>query len=322
MEMADSRHRNVSRRARMHHDGHENFPQSRELAVFAEGLQRFTRQIAMVEQRQGQVFGQARVGGHGSKDLWRRIMHQPFQIGVGGEANFSWRVAAYPWRLRLLRRFLPAFFFVGRRFAHRLTPRCAAISSAPSTGRTKAKLTAACGCSAFMASRNAWRTSDDPWSTPPASATGTTPPLGHKRLITALASPASAWPARSMMARAVSSPCSAAFTTGPASSGNLGSEALAMRITSSGATFHDSAMVASNPLAFPKSNACSAAVTASLPTQKADPSSETFGPQPPARAVSPFWLRPKAIDPVPEITSTPGDVPNAARCAITWSPAT
>ena len=43
---------------------------SREMAgVFAEGLQRFTRQIAMVEQRQRQVFGQPRVGSHGGKNL-------------------------------------------------------------------------------------------------------------------------------------------------------------------------------------------------------------------------------------------------------------
>ena len=146
----------------MHHKSHADFAQSRKMAILVERLQRFARQIAMVEQRQRQVFRKTRVGSHSGKDLWRRIMRQLFQIGIDGEASFSWCVAAYPWRLRLLRRFLPAFILACCPLAHRLTPRCAAISSAPSTGRTNAKLTAACGCSAFMASRNAWRTSDDP----------------------------------------------------------------------------------------------------------------------------------------------------------------
>src|SRR5579864_9553956 len=275
----------------------------------------------MLEQRQRQIFRQARIGGHGNQDLRSRIMDQTLQVGISGNTYFL-VFTADARRLRLLRGFLQAFVLVGSPLAHRLTPRCAAISSAPSTGRTNAKLTAACGCSAFMASLKACRTRGDPCSTPPASATGTTPPSGHSRLMTALANPASALPARSVIARALASPCSAALTTGPASSGNRGSEEFANRITSSGATFQQSAIVASRPLLLPKSNACSAAVTASLPTQNAEPSSETFGPQPPARAVSPLWLRPKAIDPVPEITSTRGDVPNAARWAITWSPAT
>ena len=46
-------------------------------------------------------------------------------------------------QLGLLRRFLATFVLACCPLAHRLTPRCAAISSAPSTGRTKAKLTAA-----------------------------------------------------------------------------------------------------------------------------------------------------------------------------------
>ena len=68
----------------MHHDGQLHFALSRNLTVLAQGFQRFTRQIAVIEQRQRQVFRQARVGGHGGKDFRRRIVHQLLQVGVRG----------------------------------------------------------------------------------------------------------------------------------------------------------------------------------------------------------------------------------------------
>src|SRR5689334_8199710 len=61
---------------------------------------------------------------------------------------------------------------------------------------------------------------------------------------------------------------------------------------------------------------------ARLPIQCPEPSSLIANPHPPARAVAPLSLRPKQIDPVPEITITPGPDPNAACRAMTLSPTT
>src|SRR5262249_42973700 len=146
-------------------------------------LQRLAREVASLEQRKRQVFAEARVAGYGNQNLRIGMMDQLIERRIGRESGI-----------------------------HRL-PRCAAISSAPSTGRTTAKLSAAPGCSARMASLNAWRTIADPCRTPPESASGTTPPLGQSLTITAPPRAASALPARVVMSRAVESPLSAASVT-------------------------------------------------------------------------------------------------------------
>jgi hypothetical protein len=52
------------------------------------------------------------------------------------------------------------------------------------------------------------------------------------------------------------------------------------------------------------------------------PSSPRVGPQPPARASSPFALRPKATEPVPEMITTPAPKPTAPVRAMRASVST
>src|SRR5262249_17496791 len=109
-------------------------------------LQRLAREIAAVQQRQRQVFGQPRIGGNRGHNFRGRIVNELFQRRAGGKSC-----------------------------GHRL-PRWAAVSRAPRTGRTRGKLLAAWGWAACISRLNAWRTNAEPCSTPPARATGTVPP--------------------------------------------------------------------------------------------------------------------------------------------------
>src|SRR5205085_5956653 len=136
-------------------------------------LQGFTGQITAIEQRQGQIFGKTRIGGHRNQHVGSLLMDKLFQRS-------------------LYRKLLP--WCRTRREVHGIAS-CAAMASAPKTGRTLIRLITAFGCSCLTADRNDFCKITDPWKTPPAIATRMTRSVGQRRRIAAHAKPANCCPA-------------------------------------------------------------------------------------------------------------------------------
>jgi hypothetical protein len=103
------------------------------MSVFAKDFKGFAWQIAAVQQGQSKIFSKSGIARNGNQNFQRCLMYQQFQIGIPRQDNFD-GFGSHARRLWLLRRFLQIFYVVA--IVHRRTPRCAAISSAPSTGRT------------------------------------------------------------------------------------------------------------------------------------------------------------------------------------------
>src|SRR5579859_364251 len=218
----------MTRRPRMHHHGIDHAAVLHDCAVLDHCLDGGGRQVTALQQRQGQVFGQALVGSGAAQQLGRLLLDQCRKIGLRGAHGMRvlrmpshaelWKVYDNPSPvLNFIAPLCPSpfsfvCFVVGFRFLSASRFR-RAIASAPITGSVFPKLTATCARPLRNRPTNACLTSAEFCKTPPAIATRTRCSAGHSRGITIRASSASSDPARIKISLAKTSPCSAAYST-------------------------------------------------------------------------------------------------------------